>query len=92
MSQIIPKSATCNRCNLTIKETDSFVRCRFGQEFRFWHNRSRDIEDCWGKFVLDRGHNVLGGDIQTMQATKPSQSSRKRSPRAPATPANPATP
>lgn len=80
MPQVMPKGTKCTRCNLPIKMTELFVGCRFGKEVRFWHNRSRVFEDCWGKFLLDRVHDVLGGDVQT---TKPSH---KPSSGAPATP------
>jgi hypothetical protein len=85
MSEIIPKGTKCNRCDLPIKMTDSFVGCRFGHGFQFWHNRSHVVEDCWGKFLLDRVNAVLGvHDLQTPKRSH--EPSPKPSPRAPSTP------
>jgi hypothetical protein len=75
MPQAMPKGTKCAGCNLAIKITELFVGYRFGEGVRFWHNRSRVIEDCWGKFLLERIHLV-----QT------SKSFQKPSPRPPTIP------
>ncbi len=79
MPQVMPKGTKCNRCNLPIAKNEPFVGCRFGDIVRFWHNRSRVTEDCWGKFLLDQVHHALHvGDVQTTKRA------HKPSPRAPA--------
>ena len=78
MPQTMPKGTKCTGCNLPIKITELFVGYRFGGGVRFWHNRSRVIEDCWGKFLLEDVHNV-----HAVQTTRISQ---KPSSRPPATP------
>jgi hypothetical protein len=75
MAQIMPKGTKCSGCNQAIAITDLFVGYRFGGEVRFWHNRSRVVDDCWGAFLLEhvlRVHTAQTGKInQKRPPTRP---------------------
>jgi len=58
MTQSMPKGTKCAACSLPITDTGSFVAYRFGGAVRFWHNRYRGLEDCWGKFLLEHVRQV----------------------------------
>ena len=58
MTQAMPIDTKCSGCNLPIKITELFVGYRFGGVVRFWHNGSRTVEDCWGKFLLEHVQDV----------------------------------
>jgi hypothetical protein len=58
MTQTMPQGTKCAGCDLPIKDTESFVAYRFGGGVRFWHNRFRVIDDCWGKFLLEHVQRV----------------------------------
>jgi hypothetical protein len=68
MPNTMPKCMKCTGCNLPIKITELFVAYRSGEGVRFWHNRSRVIEDCWGKFLLERVHYIHA--VYDLQTTK----------------------
>ncbi|MGA2429464.1 MAG: hypothetical protein ABSH13_13275 [Candidatus Acidiferrum sp.] len=71
MPQSMPKGTKCTGCNLPIKVTELFVGYRFGGAVRFWHNRSRIVEDCWGEFLLERVRHVSAiYDVQTTKTHK----------------------
>jgi hypothetical protein len=53
MIQAMPKGTKCAACSQPIKDAGSFVAYRFGGAVRFWHNRFRGLDDCWGKFLLE---------------------------------------
>jgi len=56
--QLMPKNTNCNGCKLPIKIEELFVGCRFDGAVHFWHNRTRVIEDCGGKFLLEHVHRI----------------------------------
>jgi hypothetical protein len=68
MTKTTPKGMKCAGCNLPIKITELFVAYRLGEGVRFWHNRTRVTEDCWGKFLLERVHYIHA--VYDLQTTK----------------------
>lgn len=73
MPQAMPKGTKCTGCKMPIKITELFVGYRFGGGVRFWHNRFRVIEDCWGKFLLERVNCIH--DIHHVHETHASKTS-----------------